>query len=293
MSYDLFLSPRSGEIGTTRFANHFGGRPHYTVAGAQAVYRNEDTGVYFVFEYAARDADAANDGPHHPVSLNVNYFRPSFFIREAETEVTAFVQAFDCVAFDPQINGMGEGEYDAEKLIDGWDYGNALGYQAFLGGNPDRAVHTLPVAALMRQWAWNRDRRWLQERLGESHFVPKMMTLVADGQLMTAATWPDAAPIAVPPVDHFLVMRDELAPSRWFRKDRRPVLIERRAVEALFAKHRDVRPDGLHVLGYDDAEPPDDVVQFVLDLSATDIEMNGVAPDQVLDRELVEKFRPA
>jgi hypothetical protein len=47
MSYDLFFTANSGKkIDKKTFAAHFGGRRNYEVNKKQAVYQNEDTGVY-------------------------------------------------------------------------------------------------------------------------------------------------------------------------------------------------------------------------------------------------------
>jgi hypothetical protein len=32
--------------------------------------------------------------------------------------------AFDCVVLDPQTDGMGQGEYQSDKLLSGWNFGN-------------------------------------------------------------------------------------------------------------------------------------------------------------------------
>src|SRR5687767_9749036 len=91
MSYDLFLSARAGKgIDRKGFRAFFKGRKHYEVGEGQAVYQNENTGVYFIF-------DEPEEGV---VSFNLNYFRPHTFGLEAAIEVEAVVKAVDAVVAD-------------------------------------------------------------------------------------------------------------------------------------------------------------------------------------------------
>ena len=112
MSYDLYLKARSGTLNEEHVLEYFRGRPNYVVEYRQASYENEDTGVHFMFGMHAGEPESTEAA--YPVAFNLNFFRPSYFICEAEPEVTAFVRQFDCVVFDPQSTGMGEGEYQDE-----------------------------------------------------------------------------------------------------------------------------------------------------------------------------------
>jgi hypothetical protein len=132
MSYDLYFRPRTGELTESAFNAYFRDRPHYKMEGAQAWYQNEDTGVYFLFERQDSEPQPDDEGEAFPATLNVNYFRPSYFGLEAQPEVTAFVRAFDMTVSDPQLDGMGEGEYVAERFLTGWNKGNEFGYEAIL-----------------------------------------------------------------------------------------------------------------------------------------------------------------
>src|SRR5687767_8514009 len=90
MSYDLMLAGGRGgkKLDKKSFAAHFKGRRNYEVGKGQAVYQNENTGVYFVFDEPA-------DGF---VAFNLNYFRPHVFGLEAAIELEAFAKAFDAQA---------------------------------------------------------------------------------------------------------------------------------------------------------------------------------------------------
>lgn len=285
MSYDLFFRPRRGAIDAGQFEAYFSKRPNYTVNLPQAWYQNEETGVYFVFELAPA-SDGEELEQEYPATLNVNYFRPSFFILEAEPEVTAFVRHFDLTVSDPQLEGMGEGEYEPALLIRGWNHGNAFGYSAILKDPKTRSeTKHLPSDVLKRSWSWNLQRRFLQGALGDSVFVPKIMYLVLDGEPITAATWPDGIPIAVPEVDYFIVPRKELAPRKFFRAVEDHTFVSYATALPVLEKHRSRgRPD--FVLSYE--SPPADVIEFVRGLPKVQPNVQGMAPDSVLDRELVQ-----
>src|SRR6266481_1930677 len=93
VSYDLYFTANSGEkIEKKAFAAHFNGRRNYKVSKKQAVYQNEDTGVYFIF-------DAPDDGV---VAFNLNYFRPHIFGLEAAPELEIFATTLELTAGDPQ-----------------------------------------------------------------------------------------------------------------------------------------------------------------------------------------------
>src|SRR5450432_4677715 len=142
MSYDLYLQCRNGTYDRPQFLEYFRAREWYKVHDNEAWYGNEDTGVYFSFELS--EPSEKGEPPQLPVSLNVNFFRPSYFIAEVETEVTALVHRFDMVVFDPQINGMGEGEYQKELLIAGWNLGNEFAFST-LSKDPEHRAKLLSL----------------------------------------------------------------------------------------------------------------------------------------------------
>jgi hypothetical protein len=285
MSYDLFFQPRQGYIDENAFKDYFSSRLNYTVNMPQAWYQNEETGVYFVFELSQGD-EIEEGEEQYAVSLNINYFRPSYFILEAEPEVTAFVKHFDLLVSDPQTDGMGDGEYSADLLIRGWNHGNAFGYSAILNDPANRPdVKHLPTDILKKSWSWNLQRVALQNELGESVFVPKIIYLVMDGKPVTAATWPDGIPIAVPEVDYFIVPRKELAPRKFFRRVEDHTFISYVAALPILEKYRS-QENSKFILGYD--APPKDVVDFVQNIPRVQLVISGVAPDSMLDTELVQ-----
>jgi hypothetical protein len=284
MSYDLFFKPRDGAFDRGRFVEYFRLREHYEVDSPQVWYRNEDTGVYFLFELQEPDHGVL------PVALNINLYRPTYFILEAEPEITDFVHHFDLVVSDPQVHGMGEGEYQIGLLISGWNHGNEFAYSALLGDAKKRDnVFSFPSAKLMQIWTWNRGRKRLQTQIGDSKFVPRVIFVRIEQQVFSAAVWPDGIPALIPPVDYLIVPRKEMAPKRLFRRVEDRVLLAWADANPLLERYGSRRYGDAIALDYD--RPPREVASFVESLRNDDRQVIGVSADQVLDRELIEKQR--
>lgn len=289
MSYDLFFKPREGKLSRAEFDAYFSNNANYEFESPQAWYKNQETGVYFLFEW--QDADEAEDDElaEFVVALNINYFRPSFFVLEAEPEVTNFVRRFDLLVSDPQMEGMGDGEYDPEKLVSGWNHGNEFGYSSILKEPANReGIVVIPTNMLEYSWRWNYEKPKLQDTFGESKFVPRIMYLLLDGLPVTAAVWPDGIPIVVPEVDYFIIPRKELAPKKLFRRVEDQTIVPASKLKGVFEEHREERQDSLFVLNYE--HPPKNVKTFVEKLPKVKPTVQGVAADSVLNKELVEKY---
>ncbi len=285
MSYDLFLGPWSGRLDRGRLASYFGSRVHYRLNEQEAFYLNPDSGVYFAFEFAPE----AKESDPLPVGFNINFFRPSYFILEAELEVSAFVRHFDLMVFDPQVDGMvGEGEYQSDLLIKGWNSGNLLAFSAFLK-EPEgaRGLAIYPSAALTDIWRWNLARSERQARAGEDKFVPRVGFFRIEGMAKSFALWPDGIPTIIPSVDYLLVARKQLCSASGTAIDQ-ALLTWRQALPVL-DRHSTIAADNSFLPNYD-REPPDELVSFLRSLPAHVGEPEFLQNDQVLDMELVEQF---
>jgi hypothetical protein len=292
MSYDLYMKPRVGTVGRARFLEYFKSRTHYECADDQSWYRNEDTGVYFVFEYSdtvTTNAPDLEDGASsYQLSFNINYCRPSFFGTEAEPELNAFIERFDLLVDDPQIDGMGVGEYDTAKFLYGWSKGNELGYQAVMQGGGAKTIFTAPTSELERIWRWNLERRRLQTQIGEGCFVPRIFFLELEGAAKSAVVWPDAIPLLLPRVDYLFVDRQDLAPRRFFRAIPDRALLPWHRAEPVIKNHASLTETGAYVLNY--SSPPSKIVEMVRNLSPHTQALQGIATDAVLNAELVAKY---
>lgn len=282
MSYDLFFSRRTGDSPSAAdFESYFSERPHYTVQNGQAWYQNADTGVYFSFDRC----DPAEDDDCW-ASFNLNFNRPHYFALEALPEIEAFVSAFDLVVEDPQIDGMGQGEFAGNLFVSGWSKGNRLGYAAAADRGTE-APQTLPTTTLEAIWRWNYGREALQQRLGDSIFVPKIVFLEANHAPTTATIWTDAIPVALPRTDVVAIYRDEIAPRRLFR--RRPDLAMvtwANLEQVLQGFPLEEQPLPHYMLGFQTA--PARILAFLGSQPALSENPDGIAPDRVLNRELFE-----
>jgi hypothetical protein len=286
MSYDLYFKPRNGAIDEGALARYFSAQKNFKIDLPQVLYENRDTGVYFVIELQTQADEPGEE--YFPLALNINYFRPDFFILEAEPEITRFVAEFDLTVSDPQLAGMGEGEYSAERLLSGWRHGNEFGHSSILADPANHAqVHSLPSSVTRDAWRWNFGRDALQEAVGESKYVPPVTFLLLDGKVVTVTIWPDGIPVVMPQVDYLFIGRKELAPRRFFRKEQDHVLLAWDDALPVLKRHSSSQFGAAISLDYD--QTPKDVVAFVQSLPKYARELSGISPDRVLDRELVEK----
>ena len=284
MSYDLYFISRNRVFRPETFIEYFRAREHYQIETPQFFYENKDTDVYFTFEFDDPPEGAQDE--YIPVTLNVNYFRPSYFILEVEPEVTAFVRHFDLLIFDPQTHGNDGEVYQKDLLISGWNHGNEFAYAALLSKPASREkVATLPAATLTEIWRWNRGRHALD--FGDK-FVPRIFFIQIDGRVCTAAVWPDGIPTVTPRVDYLIVPRKELAPQRPFRTIEDRALLAWEDARAILERHRLTTVGGAIVPDYDVA--PGDVVSFIRSLPPDSQEIVAYPTDRVLDRELFEKY---
>ena len=287
MSYDLYFKSRVGKAAprVEDFAAFFRARPNYEVSEQQAIYQNEATAVYFIFDIG--DVGNEEQPDLAPVSFNLNYFRPHVFGLEAEPEVMAFVQRFDLLVSDPQTSGMGDGEYSSEGFLRGWNAGNELGYRAILKPE-EKPPLTLPTAEIENCWRWNKAKEGLQEKLGDDVFVPRFMYLNRNGKVATTVVWPDGIPIAMPETDTVLIQRKTILPKRFFRASEDQVLATWNEIEPLvrqFPLEHGAIP--YRLLSY--SSVPASVASHLVRLQPMKEKLEGVGADTILNAELVEK----
>ncbi len=284
MSYDLFLKPKSGGLSKEQFDSYFQGRDKYNLEGSQAWYQNEATGVYFVFEYQDTE-DGEPD--YYPIAFNMNYFRPSYFVNEAEPEVIEFISKFNLQVDDPQTKGMGSGDFNVDKFRSGWLHGNEFGYQSILKDHPE--VFCLPTKKLEDFWSWNKNKESLQESVTDDVFVPSIMLLNYEGRVVTACVWPDAIPSIIPPVDILLIGRKELAPRKLFKKVEDMALGIWESVKPILDKHKlKMQGDAYYLHNH---SVPNEIKKYIQTLNPFDVSsLERLSVDQVLNEELVKKY---
>ena len=289
MSYDLYFHRRDGStIEVEDFVAYFSGRDNYHVDYPSALYRNEDTGVYFVFECADdRCKDAAFTGQPAAAMVSINYLRPHIFGLEAEPELAAFVRRFDLTVEDPQQEGMDGSEYSRKEFLRAWNAGNDFGFRSFLAsGDRTPPIYALSTEHIEAHWRWNRTRLDLQNQLGNDIFVPLILSFDVGGELLSG--WGDGIPIALPLVDALVISRDRLAPRRFLRRAPDRCLVRRADAAALLDRFRLVDGDIPYRL-LDYAQPPAPIVSFVTSLAASQADLTAIPVDKILNADLFSK----
>jgi hypothetical protein len=290
MSYDLFFRTRDSAAAPaiSALAEYFRSRKNYEVSEQQAIYTNESTGIYFIFDL---DAESADEDPHNvPLSLNLNYFRPHTFGLEAEIEIGSLVRNFDLLVSDPQNDGMGDGEFSADGFLRGWNTGNEFGYRSILSQQPGHPVLAAPAAKIEAAWQWNLAKDALQQQLGENVFVPQITFISQDGAVETAAVWGDAIPIALPEVDRILIPREQLAPLKFLIRRKDIVSAGWSDLGLILAEFETVDgPVPYKLLNYQ--KTPAAVANFIKSFAPMAGKPEIVPAESVLDQELVERAR--
>jgi len=294
MSYDLFFRLRNSDsrFAIPEFRKYFEARPRYEIKELQAWYSNGDSGVYFQFQYSDEGIDSETksgaDALILPVTFNLNYFRPHPFALEAEPEVAAFVREFDLTVNDPQMSGMGDGEYTTEGFFRGWNAGNAFALGAVVSAQPAQNLPALPSSRIEAVWRWNFGCARRQAEVGNTVFVPRIFLFDYGGEARTGVAWADGIPILLPKVDTLLVSRVKLAPKRWFRSQKDVVVMAWSDLEQIVGRFRMISAElECYELFYD--ATPLDIAQVVRSKIPPTEMPKVVGFDRVLDRELLEQ----
>lgn len=303
MSYDLYLFPRAdGTLNAQAFAKFFQGRRNYKVEGAQVVYMNDATGVYFVFEFipASNDeildqqleseADATPERRQPHILFNLNYYRPHTFGLEAAPELECCVRHFDMFVDDPQLDGMGRGAYSNEGFLRGWNKGNSFAIQT-IQKTPEykaRPITTIPVAELENNWRWSYKREELLAELKNDIFIPRIFYFLIEGQLRTAIVWGDGIPIAIPRTEVVILFREQLQKRiLGFGKANSMACVKFGQLEP-FLRPYSQKKSVLEYFLLDYQSPPKDLVKFIQDQPEVSKEfLKPLQLDEVFGRELV------
>jgi hypothetical protein len=284
--------------------SYFQRRTKYQIAAAQALYRDEITGVTFTFnEYdvernSCTPADLRGALSYLdllPVSFNINYFRPHTFGLEAEPELTKFVEHFDLLVYDPQIDGMTDGIYTPGGFLKGWNSGNDFAHSALFSASSSSEIYALPSATLEEHWRWNVAHDELERSYAERGlFVPAIWYVSYRGRAWSAVSWAEGIEIALPRVDIILTYR---SPSKLGKlTGGRP--------EQLMVKMADIAP---RLEGFERRNDPYDhiIIEFGGDRAAAELaklfqgrhpdwnDLRRLNPERVLDAEIVDKYLAA
>ena len=293
MSYILHFQSRPGSKPTTvqEVKNHFLDRQFYEVNDYQALYSNEDNGIFFTFEYGgARDSRQDPQGNILPAYFNLSFARPHTFALEAEPELSDFIKSLDLLVSDPYMKGSGYVEYNELDFYKGWNSGNAAHYKNLLQNNHGQELLTLPSSLLEKCWRWNYHLKHLQGELGQEMFIPKILFIQYQGRLLTSVVWTDAIPIALPKVDSIILYRKTLAQRTFIRKSEDMVLVMREEVEPLLSDFP-VSEEHFSYYTVIYRDPTPEIKSFFQMQKPAKTEIKFIPPDQIHDQELLETVR--
>jgi hypothetical protein len=313
MSHDLTFYPREGSSLLQRkdFFAFFKG-DLYNREGDTINYYNQDTGVYFHLTwYGGKKAKKANTeeeatpaGPR--IHFNMNFYRPHTFGLEAAQVLPLLVRRFDLVVNDPQAEGMGEGDFNAEGFLRGWNAGNRFAASAFRQiqseGETDLSEPlTLPAALNRAYWNWNYRRNQFGQDLFDIEdidvYVPPIWFCREDEQVRSFVLYPNLIPSAVPKVDYVFVLRNELASPYKKRSKKTPGWVRWdelvAAAPGFEVRCEDPDEDELpHLILFNEEytsmeNPPEDLAKWVISLPKWPGKPENVPPDEILDAELL------
>lgn len=188
MSYDLTLTKKPGTSCLTReaFDEWVNTTPHWeTYGNGGGAYDDATSGADFSVRLAGEAPDLTLE---LTMAGNANHVAGLDLVRE----VQRLVERFELLVNDPQMEGMGEGALDAEKLLAGWNFYNGFATKTshHLLGQP--IPPHMPAQKLEATVAWNRARS-AAEDAGEDRddwFVPRISYLRAeDGTAESYVAW--------------------------------------------------------------------------------------------------------
>lgn len=243
-----------------------------------ATYENEDTGVYFQIEWEIKKRLLRGSLVSN-ASININYYRPSFFGIEAAPEIAKFVERFSPSIEDPQMGGMGSGPYSDSGLLNGWNQGNAFAHRSIIP-TLDTPPYGLPTARLKQIWDWNYVRETRQTKVGDDIFVPRIMFAQMKGGVVTLCTWV-GAPTELPEVDLIVAPgsnpgESKILPRAAFEKELGEAGITAKA--GVFPIHSEAACRAL-------------LEKFQSGAEAIPADFSILPVDQILDEELVAQAR--
>jgi hypothetical protein len=297
MSYDLhFYYKGTDELITLkRFLDYFQNKPNYEIKDTQAAYYNEDTGVYFSFDYineTSEDEPIQPDGHKlQPISFNINFYRPHIFALEAEKELKAFIQELKLLVSDPQTAGMGDDEYTTIGFVSGWNHGNEIACKSLIK-KENQTPLSLPTEEIEQYWNWNYNLKVLEQYLQIDIFVPRYMFIMYEKKLEPVIVWTDGIPIALPEVKKIVIYRKELAPRKITGRKPDMAIVNKSDIESFLSKYpvRESYSTPYHFLNYSYQDRPSEILNYFRSLPTLKGELEGIPVDHILNNELIEKY---
>jgi hypothetical protein len=236
MSYDLFFyKQKESEISTEKISKYLSDNLVPANEGnSQWFYENEDTEVYFSFDYNEPDADYEPDEEAEPIenfddtnfSFNLNFMRPSFFGLEAFKFVEQFCIDLNLFVLNPQGDSEQPYKPNQKEQFDNWNKTNLWASKDHF---KEMECCYLSESETNKVWEYNSNRQSIQENLGEQYFVPKIFFFKTkqDKKPFTLTIWTEHIPIVLPTTDYILLTRNY---KKFFRTLKDTVLVSRQTL---------------------------------------------------------------
>ena len=212
MSYDLFFYKHKSNnltnenIGQFLSANLVQVNEH----GNQWFFENDDTGVYYSFETneASEDSDDSPgyvDYVNTNISFNLNFIRPSFFGLEAFNFIERLITELDLYVENPQAGSEVPTKPTKHELFEGWNKTNQWASKE----HADETTSYYPIEKSNIVWAYNYNRKAIQEEIGDEYFASKIFLVkrVKDNEIVTLSVWTEHIPNVLPDTDYYLLHR--------------------------------------------------------------------------------------
>lgn len=294
MNYIIHFQTKNvkNQISLLQIKEYFTARGSYTVNDYQSLYSNEETGVYFTFEYGGTKASEVNQTLKVlPVFFNISFGRPHIFVLEAEVELSEFIRHFDLMVSDLSMHGSSYMEYNELDFYHGWTAGNEAFYREKLRRDPELKMFLLPVKEMENIWRWNFHVSNMQAELGQQIFVPKVMLIEYQNTFNTAVVWTDGIPITLPRVAKAVLYRRGFTSGIKIGKKEDIAVVNISEIEPLL-KDYPVTNEHLEYYTIIYKEPPKDIKHFIQSQKAVkNEELKFISFYNIHDRELIEKIR--
>lgn len=240
MSYDLFFYKQKGtEISTDKISKYLSDNLVSANEGnTQWFFENEDTEVYFSFDYNEPYPDIEVDGEAEPIenfddtnfTFNLNFIRPSFFGLEAFKFVEQFCYDLNLFVLNPQSNSEQPYKPNRQEQFETWNKTNLWASKDHF---KEMQSCYLSEEECNKVWEYNSNRQNLQQKLGEGYFVPKIFFFKTKqtNEPFTLTIWTEHIPIVLPTTDYILLTRQY---KKFFRTVKDTVLVSRATLLNVF-----------------------------------------------------------
>ncbi|KAF2335109.1 hypothetical protein [Flavobacterium daemonense] len=231
MSYDLyFFKSKENQITTNEIEDYLS-LNLVPEENNQWFFQNPDTEVYYSFE-KTENKDNFESFETLNISFNLNFLRPSFFGIEAFEFVEKLVLDLDLYVLNPQSENEEPYKPTSTELYENWNKTNLKVSSVHF----HEQSNYLEIEKSNSIWNYNFNRNSIQEKLGDSYFVPKMFFFKTkkNNEVITVSSWTEHIPNIIPSADYFLLTKVQ---KKWFKTKTENALISREELLNTFGEY--------------------------------------------------------